>query len=63
MEPTYTILDVPPVRGRVLIKRTSDGKVARCKLTWLEQVTETTYQARSKTKAIRLDGLEWTTEG
>jgi len=60
---TYTVVNAPAVRGKALIKRASDGKVARCKLTWLELVSGETYQARSKTKAIRLDGLEWTTEG
>lgn len=60
---TYTVVNAPAVRGKALIKRASDGKVARCKLTWLEPVSGETYQARSKTKAIRLDGLEWTTEG
>ena len=60
---TYTVVNAPAVRGKALIKRASDGKVARCKLTWLELVSGETYQARSKTKASRLDGLEWTTEG
>jgi len=59
----YTIVDASAVSGKVLIKRASDGKVARCKLTWLELVSGETYQAKSKTKAIRLEGLEWTTEG
>ena len=58
---TYTVVNAPAVRGKALIKRASDGKVARCKLTWLELVSGETYQAKSKTKAIRLDGLEWTT--
>ena len=60
---TYTIVDASAVSGKVLIKRASDGLVARCKLTWLELVSGETYQARSKTKAVRLDGLDWTTEG
>ena len=60
---TYTVVNAPAVRGKALIKRASDGKIARCKLTWLELVSGETYQARSKTKAIRLAGLEWTTEG
>ena len=59
---TYTIVDASAVSGKVLIKRASDGLVARCKLTWLELVSGETYQARSKTKAVRLDGLDWTTE-
>lgn len=59
----YSIVNVPAVRGLVLVKRASDGLVARCKLTWLELVSGETYQARSKTKAVRMDGLEWKTEG
>ena len=59
----YTIVSGPDAKQKATVKRTSDGKVSRCKLAWLEQVTETTYQAKSKTKAIRLDGLEWATEG
>lgn len=59
----YTIVDASAVSGKVLIKRASDGLVARCKLTWLELVSGETYQAKSKTKAVRLDGLDWTTEG
>ena len=59
----YTVVNVPAVRGRALIRRASDGLMARCKLTWLELVSGETYQARSKTKALRLDGLEWTTGG
>ena len=64
MGETYTVVDATPVRGRVLLKRASDGKVARCKLSWLEPVSgQTCYQAKSKTKSIRLDGLEWEVEG
>lgn len=58
----YTIVDVPAVRGKMLIKRASDGLVARCKTTWLELVSGVTYKAKNNTKAERLDGLAWTTE-
>lgn len=59
----YTIASAADAKGKVSVRRVSDGKVARCKLSWLEPLTDKTYQAKSKTKAIRLDGLEWTTEG
>lgn len=59
----YTVLTDAGKDGKVKIKRASDGKVSRCKLSWLEQLTETEWVAKNNTKAIRLDGLEWATEG
>lgn len=55
----YTILSDAGKDGKVDVKRVSDGMTARCKLSWLVQVNETEWQAKSRVKAIRLDGLEW----
>lgn len=60
---TYVIISDPDKEGKVGIRRASDKKVSRCKLTWLVNVSGGVYAAKSNTKAIRLDGLEWTTEG
>lgn len=60
---TYAIVSAANADGKATVRRASDGKVARCKLSWLETVTDGVFQARSKTKAIRLDGLDWTKEG
>ena len=62
METFYKLLPNAKVRGKVLIRRVTDGKVARCLLSYLELVEGDTYVAKSNTKAIRLDGLEWVTE-
>jgi len=59
----YTVVSAESADGKALIRRVSDGKVSRCKLSWLVKLADETYQAKSKTKAIRMDGLEWTTEG
>ena len=59
---SYTILSGPDEEGKVSVRRASDGKVAVCKRSWLVPATETTYHALNRTKAIRLDGLEWTTK-
>ena len=58
----YTVVSAAAADGKATIRRESDGKVTRCKLSWLEPLTDNTYQAKSKTKAVRLEGLEWTTE-
>lgn len=59
----YTVTDAPKIKGKMLIKRQSDGLVARCKMSYLEPYGDKgVYVAASKTKAIRLDGLEWATE-
>lgn len=63
MDETYKLLPNPAVRGKMLIRRVSDGMVARCKLSYLELVEGDTYVGKSNTKADRLDGLVWTTEG
>lgn len=60
---TYIIISDPDGDGKASIRRASDKKVSRCKLTWLVNVSGGVYTAKSKTKAIRLDGLEWKTEG
>ena len=59
----YTITTASDDKGKVSVRRVSDGKSSRCKLSWLEQANENEWVAKSKTKAIRMDGLEWTTEG
>jgi len=59
----YLILTAPDADGKVKIRRLSDGLVTTCKAKWLKPADGETYQARSKTKAIRLDGLDWVTEG
>ena len=59
----YQVLDVPEIDGKKLVKRSSDGLIARCKMSWLIPYGETGfYVAKNNTKAIRLDGLEWKTE-
>ena len=60
---TYNILETEGNDGKVSVKRLSDGLLSRCKPGWLRLVTPGIYEARSKTKAIRLDGLDWTVEG
>lgn len=65
MDEKYQLLPNVAVRGKVLIRRMSDGKVARCKLSYIELPegsTDGVYYAKSNTKADRLDGLTWTTE-
>jgi len=63
MEEEYNILETEGQDGMVAVKRLSDGMLSRCKPSWLRSKKPGVYEARSKTKAIRLDGLEWTTEG
>lgn len=51
-------------RLRYLIERLSDGKIATIKPSWvksygLQDVQGPLYMAASRTKEIRLDGLEW----
>ena len=60
---TYAILSAPDADGKVSVKRVSDGMVSRCKSSWLSPVSPNVFQAASRTKAIRLEGLEWSTEG
>lgn len=61
--PKYTIMDVPLYRGKPLIKRQSDGLVARCKKGFLVPYGETGfYVAKSNVAAIQLDGLDWAKE-
>jgi len=58
----YVILSGAGKDGKVSVRRVSDGKVSRCKLTWLEQINETEWAAKSNTNDIRMYCLEWTTE-
>ena len=60
---TYDIVKGPDKRGKCLVRRHSDGKVAMCKANWLESVDENGVWAPcSNTKAIRMDGLDWQAE-
>lgn len=60
----YSVISTEEVDGKILVMRLSDSLRARCKLSWLAAGGGTNvYVARSNTKAIKLDGLEWTTEG
>lgn len=61
----YQIIAGPDKRDRVTVRRASDGWTARCKLGWLEpdEETEGLYEAKDKTKAIRMDDLEWRQKG
>ena len=66
MNEKYQLLPNAAVDNKVLIRRMSDGKVARCKLSYIKLPagsTDGVYYAKSDTKANRLDGLDWTTEG
>ncbi len=56
---TYIVQNEADADGKVFVRRVSDNKTARCKMSWLETAEGGTYQAISKTKAIRMDGLEW----
>ncbi len=59
----YEILDKPDVRGYVTVKRLADGKVARCKASWLKPAphneSPTHVMPRSRTKALRMAMLDW----
>lgn len=59
----YNIISEAGKDKKVAVRRLSDGKVSRCKPTWLAHVSGEVYHPKNDTKAIRLDGLEWTTEG
>lgn len=63
MDETYIILETAGNDGKASVKRVSDGMIARCKPGWLSPVKPGVFKAKSNTKAIRLDGLEWTAEG
>lgn len=55
----YTVLVEQDESGYVTVKRVRDGKTARCKASWLRGVGNGDYVPRSRTKALRLDGLDW----
>ena len=63
MEERYAVISQVDKKGKVAIRRKSDGLVSRCKLSWLELVSEGVYKAKSKTKDLWLGVLEWTAEG
>lgn len=64
MAEKYTIASTEKVDGRILVQRVSDGLKARCKQAWLMAGgAPGVFVARSSTKDIKLDNLEWTTEG
>ena len=63
----YEILSKPDKRGYVTVKRLADGKVARCKASWLKPAphneSPTHVMPRSRTKAIRIQYfLDWETK-
>ena len=63
----YFVLGEAAVDGLIAIRRVSDNRVSRCKPAWLNPDTSAgapanAMVARSETKAIRLDGLEWKEE-
>lgn len=59
---TYNILSSPDAKDMVKVRRVSDRLVTQCKRGWLACVSGDVFRAINKTKAIRLDGLEWATE-
>ena len=63
MTTKYNVLSQVGGDRLVAVRRLTDGLVSRCKPTWLRLLRDDIYEPSSKTKAIRLDGLEWTTEG
>lgn len=61
----YTIQDEPDAKGEVTVQRKSDGKLVRCRRTWFKPFAGAEgglYVAKSRVKAIRLDGLDWAEE-
>lgn len=61
----YLIEDEPDASGEVTARRKSDGKLARCKRSWFKPLAGAEgglYVTKSRVKAIRLDGLDWTEE-
>lgn len=57
----YELLTEPDVRGYVMVRRLSDGKLAQCKAAWLKAAPGDglAHVPRSRVKAIRLAGLDW----
>lgn len=59
----YEILSEPDLRGYVIVKRLSDGKLAPCKAAWLKpsqhSESPTHVMPRSRTKALRMAMLDW----
>lgn len=66
-EVLYEIISAPDANGKVTVRRLSDGKIAKCKPSWLKVANvggapNAAMMASSHVKAIRLSGLDWTTE-
>ena len=57
----YELLTEPDVRGYVMVRRLSDGKLAQCKAAWLKAAPGDglAHVPRSRVKAIRLYLLDW----
>ena len=61
----YVLIGEPDASGEVTVQRKSDGKLARCKRTWFKPLAGAEggiFVAKSRVKAIRLDGLDWAEE-
>lgn len=66
-ETLYEIISEVDANGKVTVRRLSDGKIAKCKPSWLKVANvggapNAAMIAASRVKAIRLSGLDWTTE-
>lgn len=55
----YTILIEADETGFATVKRISDGKSARVKVAWMKPIGGGDCVPRSRTKAIRLQMLDW----
>ena len=62
--PKYKIIGEPDEKGFVTAQRLSDGKLARVKRAFFKPFSgeQGVYIAKSRVKAIRLDGLDWAEE-
>jgi len=57
----YELLTEPDVRGYVMVRRLSDGKLAQCKAAWLKAAPGDglAHVPRSRVKALRMAMLDW----
>ena len=55
----YTVALETDESGLATVKRVRDGKTARCKMSWLRAIGNGDYVPKSRTKALRVDGLDW----
>jgi hypothetical protein len=63
MTTLYKFLSQPDEKGYAAVRRLSDEKTARARISWLKPGPETgQYIPASRTKAIRLECLEWKKE-